>query len=412
MRSTWLQGEPTSINGTCAAEKHSCLYAFGGSTRFEHQPAVQLSDWRDSAAVSSGGKQQLLYARFAPVAAGSETVWVDGVAWQGLSDLAAAEADAKVYRITYPSGAINFGDGVHGAIPPQGSKVAISYTSGPHEGFVDFYRAIKAVNPKIKVCSSMSDEAFIRIMGAQQAYDCIEQRPNVSVDGKLPPAAGGMDDLFVRMASDTAALGAEVQRAQQFVKQYAGANAARVQWVLDDCAAPAKFPPFAQHFARSEGAAVLGALCLQEWVRSGAAVAARTSLTEETFKTDSTNRAMGRLSDVEPSGDLALFAGPGPETVVTPPALAMKLLRQNTGDTLLVSSVENNARLNSPGGRTLDSLQVYCTRDASGSVYLVVINLDPRHDIQATVRAEAGSFSPQAGVVTLGRSGTQRRERP
>jgi hypothetical protein len=91
----WIMGEPTSINAACASDRNACLYAFGGSTRFEHQPVVQIADWRALSSVSNGEARQMMYARYAPVAAGSETVWVDASPWQGLSDLTAAAADAK-----------------------------------------------------------------------------------------------------------------------------------------------------------------------------------------------------------------------------------------------------------------------------------------------------------------------------
>ena len=408
----WIDGEPTSINAACAADKISCLYAFGGSTRFEHQAAVQLTDWREPASVSSGEPRQTQYARYAPVAAGSETVWVNGAAWQGLSDLVAARADGKVYRINYQSGAISFGDGVHGAIPSKGSKFTVSYTSGPHEGFVDYYRAIKSVTPSIKVCASIHDESFIRIMGAQHAYDCIQQRSYVAGNPASQARSGGMDDYFVHMASKSTGLGAEVQLTQQLVKKYAGANAAKVEMVLNEYGQLDTFPAPAPHFARSEGEAVLTALSLREWVLAGVAAAARSSLTDDTFKPVPAATEVVQISNAESTRDFALFAGPGPDTIVTPPALVIELLRQNTGNTLLASSIEGSPKLNSSQGDSVDALQAYATRDALGNAYLIVINVDPQHDIKATVRADAGSFGPTAAVATLASGGLNDENNP
>jgi alpha-L-arabinofuranosidase len=397
----WIKGEATSINAACAMDKISCLYAFGGSTRFEHQAAVQPSDWREGASVSGGEPGLFMYARYAPVAAGSETVWVDGARWQGLSDLATAAADAKVYRINYQSGAVTFGDGVHGAIPPQGSKITLSYTSGPHEGFVDFYRLIKAIDPNIKVCASIHDESFIRIMGAQHRYDCIQQHPELVGTPNTQTFSGSPDDFFVHMAGSTLKLGAEVQHTQQLVKQYAGANAAKVEMVLNEYGQLGTFPTFAPHFARTEGQAVLTALALREWVLTGVAAAAGTSLTDYTFKSSPAALGAVQFSDPNSSGDFALLAGPGPNTIVAPSALAIKLLRQNTGNTLLTSSVEGSPRLNSSRGDSIDALQVYATRDALGHTYLVVINVDPEHDIEATVEPGVASYAAMAVVATL-----------
>jgi alpha-N-arabinofuranosidase len=140
-------------------------------------------------------------------------------------------------------GAISFGDGVHGAIPPKGSKVTVSYTSGPHQGFVDFYRAIKAVNPIIKVCASIHDESFIRIMGAQHVYDCIQQQPRVIGDTEVHAPAKEPNDVFVHMASKALQLGTEVERTQQLVKKYAGANAPKVEVALSDYGPLGTLPP-------------------------------------------------------------------------------------------------------------------------------------------------------------------------
>jgi len=233
-RGYWMQGVPVSINAACAADKISCLYAFGGATRFEKQPAVLPADWRDGASLSNGDPQQSLYARYAPVAAGSEIVMIDGAAWQGLSDLASAAADAKVYTIDYQSGAVSFGDGVHGAIPPKGSRVSLTYTSGHHDGFVDYYRAIKAVNPKIKVCAAVQDESFIRIMGAQHLYDCLQQQAGGNAGVGPPQAGGNAAEFSFRIAQATPASTAAAALTQQRVNQHAGANAPKVQLVLTD----------------------------------------------------------------------------------------------------------------------------------------------------------------------------------
>ena len=173
----WIKGEPVSINPACSDDNISCLYAFGGSTRFTGQLVVALTDWREPTSITSGEPRQTVYARYKPVAAGSEIVYVNGEPWKGRSDLASATAGEKVYIIDYTSGAISFGDGTHGAIPGKGAKITVTYTSGPHEGFVDFYRAIKAANPNVKVCTSIHDDSFLKIMGAQHAYDCIQQHP-------------------------------------------------------------------------------------------------------------------------------------------------------------------------------------------------------------------------------------------
>jgi alpha-N-arabinofuranosidase len=397
----WILGEPVQINPACAADKISCLYAFGGSTRFVNQPAVQMTDWREPTSISSGAPRQTLYARYAPVTAGSETVFMNGVAWKGLSNLSAAAPDATVYQIDYKSGGITFGDGVHGAIPPKGAKVTVTYTSGPHEGFVDFYRAIKTANPGVKVCSSIHDESFIRIMGAQHAYDCIQQHPYVIGNPKVHTLSGGVNDFFLHMAARTMHLGSEVQHTQRLVKQHAGANANKVEMLLSEYGQLGTFPTYAPHFARSHGQAILNALCIREWVLNRVAAADRTVLTDYTFKPIPADLAAVQFSDSATAGDFALFGGPGPDTVITPPALAMKLLRQNMGDTLLTSSMSRSSKVSSSKGDSFDALQTFATRDAQGHVFLVVINADPQHAIRATIAPANLVHGPKVTVSTL-----------
>jgi alpha-L-arabinofuranosidase len=409
----WILGTPVAINPACADEKISCLYAFGGSTRFVHQAAVGLADWREPTSISTGAPGQTMYARYKPVAAGSEIVYISGEPWQGRSDLTSASGDEKVYAIDYQSGAINFGDGVHGAIPPMNAKVTVTYTSGPHEGFVDFYRAIKAANPNVKVCTSIHDETFIRIMGSRHAYDCIQQHPYYIGNPKKDTLPGGLDDFFVFTAARMIGLGAQVQHTQDLVKKHAGSNAGKVELLLSEYGQLGTFPEFSRHFARSHGQAVMNALAIREFVLKQVAGAARTVLTDYTFAPIPPELAAVQSSDVaaaeeamkspesSTAGDFALFGGPGPDTVVTPPALAMKLLRTNMGSTLLTSSVSGSPTLASSKGDSIDALQTFATRDENGNLYLVVINVDPRNDLAAKISPANFKHGKSATVSTL-----------
>jgi alpha-L-arabinofuranosidase len=146
---------------------------------------------------------------------------------------------------------------------------------------------------------------------------------------------------------------------------------------------------------------VLHALCIRAGVLNRVAAAARTVLTDYTFKPIPPALAAVQFSDSDTAGDFALFGGPGPDTVVTPPALAMKLLRQNMGDTLLTSSITGSPKVTSSKGDALDALQTFATLDAQGNAYLVVINVDPLRDITATVAPAQYSHGPKAAVATL-----------
>jgi alpha-L-arabinofuranosidase len=409
----WILGTPVDINPACADDKISCLYAFGGSTRFVRQNVVGDADWREPTSVSSGAPRQTVYARYKPVAAGSEIVYVNGEAWKGRSTLASAAAGEQVYEIDTKSGAITFGDGARGAIPPNGAKITVTYTSGPHDGFVDFYRAIKAANPSVKVCTSIHDESFLRIMGAQHPYDCIQQHPYYIGNPKNDTLPGGLNDFFVFTAGKMIGLGKQVEHTQELVKKHAGPNAGQVDLLLSEYGQLGTFPEFSLHFARSQGQAVMNALAIREFIVRQVAAADRTVLTDFVWKPIPPELAAVQSSDVaaaeeamkhpekSTSGDFALFAGPGPDTVVTPPGVVMKLMRQNMGTTLLASSVARNPKLASSKGDSIDALQTYATRDGQGNVYLVVINVDPQRDLVASIAPVGFTLGRTATVSTL-----------
>lgn len=400
----WIVGEPVQIAPSCKADKISCLYAFGGATRFTDQPVVLATDWRAPASLSTNKPGQVVYARYAPVVAGSEEVFVNGVAWKRASRLQSEPSDSRAYTITEATGAIAFGDGIHGAIPPTGARISVSYTSGPHEGFVDFYRAIKAANPLIRVCTSIHDESFLRIMGDTYAYDCIQQHPYV-IAGPKRDLSTSLDDYFVQTAHDTIKLGAQVQHTQEGVAKYAGSRAGNIGLFLTEYGQLGTFPPFSSHYARSLGQGVLEALCIREWVLRGVEGAGRTVLTDYTFEPIPPDLAAVQMSNAGTAGDFAILGGPGPDTVVTPVGWAMKLLRENTAQTLIRSDVRNNPVLESEKGDTLGALHAYATRDADGHVYLVVINADPSRDLMAIIAPSNFQPGRTAQVSTLASPG-------
>jgi len=58
------------------------------------------------------------------------TVTVDDREWRLVSSLLGAGSSDAVYVLNRETGSIRFGDGVHGARPPVGSTVTVSYSLG------------------------------------------------------------------------------------------------------------------------------------------------------------------------------------------------------------------------------------------------------------------------------------------
>ena len=94
----WLTGTPVTVNGpaTCSSTPVKCLYIYGGSTSFTKQAAVAPSNWQASASVSNGTAGQSFYARYSPVVAASQTVYVNGTAWTPVTSLSSAAPTAQV----------------------------------------------------------------------------------------------------------------------------------------------------------------------------------------------------------------------------------------------------------------------------------------------------------------------------
>jgi hypothetical protein len=61
---------------------------------------------------------------------GTVTVTVDDSEWSLVSSLRDARSSDAVYVLNRATGRIRFGDGVHGARPPVGSTIAVSYSLG------------------------------------------------------------------------------------------------------------------------------------------------------------------------------------------------------------------------------------------------------------------------------------------
>lgn len=146
-------------------------YAFGGSGFIRGEPLGKNCAHPVAGIPSSGSAAQTFEVLYAPVAAPSIRVVINGNAWTRVGSLSSAGPADRVFTLDAENGRVRFGDGVHGAVPPQGSTVRASYRS-VHQGYFDFARRMKAVDPSINVCSSWGKGAFNRVVGHRK-YDCM-----------------------------------------------------------------------------------------------------------------------------------------------------------------------------------------------------------------------------------------------
>ncbi len=71
--------------------------------------------------------------------------------WQQVDDLSNQPPDARVYTLDAENGVLRFGDGIHGAMPPEGSYFLMEYTTYNHDGFLDFAQAMRAAPSSLDI---------------------------------------------------------------------------------------------------------------------------------------------------------------------------------------------------------------------------------------------------------------------
>ncbi|WP_336054327.1 hypothetical protein [Streptomyces sp. CA2R101] len=384
----WMTGSPVSYKRPCSAEPVHCLYAFGGTTRFTKQPLSQPDDWRTKAGTSSGAAGQTFVARYAPVVAKSVTVYVNGKAWKRTDNLATA-GRTDVYTLDPATGRVAFGNGTNGNIPPSGAALTIDYDSGPHDGFVDFYRAIKKVDPNLPVCSSLNTPDFLAAMGSSNPYDCVVIHPYVRFK-KDKGGKGGKEDEGDKGDSGTQAYIekqlagtddqlSKIKAVRSDIDHKAGSRASNIGILLSEYGVsghPKNLPS-----GRWLSSGLSAGLQLRNWIlnsRSNNIIGAeRHALTSYNFSKPP--------ADLKENTEGVLFGGPGPNTVAEPAALANELLSHLIGNTLVNSSVQDNKTTALPSGKTMTNLLPLATKTSTGTIRLALINRSLKDDVTAKV---------------------------
>lgn len=104
---------------------HDALGA-GVSVGVQHASAVP----GEELGKGSGRPRQRLRTRRAPLLPDLHRVRVGGAEWTSVASLAGSLADDRHYVLDRNTGEILFGDGTHGAIPPEDAPVVIDYLAG------------------------------------------------------------------------------------------------------------------------------------------------------------------------------------------------------------------------------------------------------------------------------------------
>jgi alpha-N-arabinofuranosidase len=405
----WMGGALVSYaNPDCAATNvRACLYDFGGTTSFQDQPAAEFADTRPSASLSTGAAGQQKYVAYPPVAPGTLTLQVAGQTWTQVADLAQAGPADTVFALDAGTGMITFGNGIHGAIPPAGAPVTVSYDSGPHPGFVDFYQAMRAVNPAIHVClgdsSYPAGVAYLQDLGSTHPYDCVPTHPYVR-DGTSTAAGDIPNDLSeaqydLQLLALPDVLAGQVQQIRQQIDQYAGSRAADVSIPVTEFGQlQSSVPDFAPEFHSTLQEGILIAGQLREWIDLGLPLAEHYLLTGSPFGSTSSDPGVNVNTNAE-------IAGPGPDPVEEPTALVEQLFRPLGGQQQLAVQADSVPSLHLPDGSTVPALLTIAGRHGN-TLNLVIINQSPDTDLPATVTASSarivhGSVSTLDAVSAL-----------
>ena len=389
----WRGGVPVSVGGPPGACQSvvTCLYIYGGSTRFTKQAVVGYADRRPRASFSSGAKGQNFYAAYPPVVSSSATVYVGGSAWKRVSSLSAAGPDSHVFVLDPSSGRISFGDGAHGAVPARGALVTLSYVSGPHDGFLQFYKAMKHADPSIRVCSADADTAFLKSMGSSLPYDCLQQDSYASAGTVANDTTiGGYEREIMaapqRLAQGTASLEATAQH-------YAGRAVPVVEMEYGQLlnSNPAGHPYY--HYSLDE--ALLNASQLVEWIRMGIPVADRQLVVADI---PAASQCCAKLPGAAPYASTGAIGTPGPSTVLEATGELYALFAGLAGGRVLPASTLDNPVLASVGGQDVGTLVVLAVRKGQ-ELDVIGINRSPTAALTAKLLLQ-GATSTGAGTIT------------
>lgn len=370
-------------------------YTFGGTQRQTGQPVGTPCDHRPQASVGTGAPGQRFTVLYPPAVPGSQAVHVDGTTWTPVDGLAGAGPD-PVYTFDPVTGAIGFGDGVHGAVPPRGARITADYDSGPHAGFVDHYAAMKAVDPAIEVFANWAPSArgalngksfpeFMAEQGQADRYDGVAVHPytNITRDlgtSRFPDRRAGHDFQMLGDAASqrvVAELGAAVRK-------HAENPAAHV--VVSECGALFFGERDASAYPEYSHAMSHALYVASQWagfLNLGLAWAVANDFVSE-----------------KPGVSRSVL-GSRPRFLATADAVVREQLRDlvHGGGRVVVSEVRDNVVVDTrptPLGAAYPALACAATVDAAGSLHLLVVNRAPDRAVTARVRLDG--FSPAAQV--------------
>lgn len=387
------------------------LYAFGGITQFDNVNTITYEDLSKKAAVSDGSANMQKRAPYVDIVDnGTCHIYVDGEEWAIVDSLSDVGSDAKACTVNYDTGYITFGDGVNGAIPVKGSVVTITYQT-EHEGYVDFYRAIKNEYPDIHVSAKTSTEEFMMVMGDKYPYDSISFHP-LGTNQPGSSVTDFTDHYYQELAAIVVTMQQEAVRLEKLA-EFSGDN--NPELIFSAYGHAQGNLPKGQkdwHLNLAEGLMCCGQLI--EFIDNGFTTACNFLLNDMPYDPDTTDAPDARRWNA------MIYSRLGKDTfVVTPKGLAFSLIASLAGYTQVATDITNNPLValnnyvvqadggqgmftnyvvDNPRTDTLDVLKCLAAKDENGKLCLVVMNQHATDEVAATIEVENFTHSALVSV--------------
>jgi alpha-N-arabinofuranosidase len=391
----WRSGKVVSVgsnNYECnSTDIHLCEYVYGGVTEFDNQKALAANN----NLVSNGSNNQVFFAKYPPVVSSSQTVYVNGLAWRQVSSFSGVPANAKAYVLDNKTGQISFGGGNQGEALPKNAEVTISYKSGPHDGFIQYYNLMKVADPKIQICSSYQAVDFIQLMGSKIPYDCLATHLYSQQILSTNNSASLFHNSIIQQSNN---FGQTLNNLKSAIKQYAGSRTSSISLDVTEYGVNAYTSPEGQpNYHRSQDIALFVANTLRVMIDEHISVA------EKHFLISYQNSpAPGYQTFINGStfSNNALLGGPGPNPIPQPSAYVIEAYSKLLYSNLISSSIKNNPNTIFSGG-SYPNLATVATIDNKGDESLMVMNFSENQSIKAEVQP-AVNYYKKVSSWTLG----------
>ena len=320
----------------------------------------------------------------------SPTVVVGGEIWRRADSLAGT---ANEYIIDAETGAIKFGDGVNGNIPPKGAPITISYTT-TRCGYVDFYAAMKAADPAVRVYSSAitkSSNEFLHLMGSGHPFDGVAL--HYYADHELSfNDANGIEANFFNLFQYPDVISRDIAEHRRIIEGYAGREAAQnIQVAITEYGS---FGGRTGAFQATLADALFVGKILMNFIEDDVYLANKHCLTPWTLPTPSNSNA----------GMEAVLGGP-PDFEIRAPGYAIAQFSNMTGNRRLATTTENSPKITGAPFRPFiepvyNALHSVATQD-DNFYYLTVINADMLNPITAVIEFRSANLADAVEIWEL-----------